>query len=205
VGRLKYRGNDSIGTYRVTSLPLRRRTSDRSRGQALVEFAIILPLLLLLLAGIVQFGLMFWAQNTVTQIARDTGRWAATQTTGPCSTGASAVNDHANEIALSSSLINYGDGMWNGTNLVTLADNAPLPATRHPEGVEIVWSQTGGTTQCPPAANTEVWWVTIRVSHVAPVFFPFLTNIPGLGTCDSSGCSISLTSTTQFRMEPSPL
>jgi hypothetical protein len=167
--------------------------------------AIVLPFLMLLLGGIIQFGVIFWAQNTVTQIARDTGRWAATQTFAPCSSGASSVNSHANDIALRSSLIGYQNGLWKPANLVTYADNTALPTSRpHTEGLEIVWSQTSGTNPCPPPDNTEAWWVTIRVSQVAPVFFPFLTNIPGLGTCDSSGCSISLSSTTQFRMEPSP-
>ena len=55
------------------------RSRDGARGQALVEFAIILPVFVLFLAGVIQFGILFWAQNTLTQIARDTGRWASTQ------------------------------------------------------------------------------------------------------------------------------
>ena len=38
---------------------------------------------MLILGGIIQFGIIFWGQNTLTQVARDTGRWASTQVTCP--------------------------------------------------------------------------------------------------------------------------
>ncbi|HEY8773487.1 MAG TPA: TadE family protein, partial [Gaiellaceae bacterium] len=60
----------------------RRRKGAASRlprGQSLVEFAIVLPVLMLIIGAIIQFGIIFWGQNTLTQIARDTGRWASTQ------------------------------------------------------------------------------------------------------------------------------
>jgi Flp pilus assembly protein TadG len=43
----------------------------REDGQALVEFAIILPLLLLLVTGIIEFGLMFNKYITLTDAARN--------------------------------------------------------------------------------------------------------------------------------------
>jgi Flp pilus assembly protein TadG len=33
------------------------------RGQSLVEMALILPILLLLVGGIIQFGMLFWTQD----------------------------------------------------------------------------------------------------------------------------------------------
>lgn len=47
------------------------------RGQALVEFALILPLLLLLVFGIIQFGFIFHAYLTVNEAAREGARLAA--------------------------------------------------------------------------------------------------------------------------------
>ena|SRR5436190_7760428 len=55
-------------------LPNRRH----SRGQSLVEFALVFPIFILLLAGMIQFGMIFWGQNTLNQLTRDTGRYAAT-------------------------------------------------------------------------------------------------------------------------------
>jgi Flp pilus assembly protein TadG len=48
----------------------------RSRGQAMVEFTLILPLLLLLILGIYQFGQTYADYIQVTNAARDGGRKA---------------------------------------------------------------------------------------------------------------------------------
>jgi Flp pilus assembly protein TadG len=48
----------------------------RSRGQALAEFALILPILLLLLLGIVDMGRLIYAYNAVSNAAREGGRTA---------------------------------------------------------------------------------------------------------------------------------
>lgn len=56
----------------------RRTRSDR--GAAMVEFAIIAPLLLLLVFGIIEFGRAYNAQNTLTHAAREGAReYAITQ------------------------------------------------------------------------------------------------------------------------------
>lgn len=138
-----------------------------SRGQSLTEFAIVFPIFMLLLGGIIQFGIIFWGQNTLTQVVRDTGRWAATQQ--QC-TDPEPIIATANQIAAQSSLIGYAAGSWTSTD------------------VTVGW--TG--TPCPPTSNQEVAWVTISVIHQVPIFFPW---IPGNG---------SISSTTEFRMEPAP-
>lgn len=48
-----------------------------SDGQALVEFALILPIMILILFGIIEFGRVFSAQLLVTNGARDGARIAA--------------------------------------------------------------------------------------------------------------------------------
>jgi Flp pilus assembly protein TadG len=48
----------------------------RRRGQALVEFALVLPVLLLILFGIVDFGRAIYAFNAVSNAAREGGRTA---------------------------------------------------------------------------------------------------------------------------------
>jgi Flp pilus assembly protein TadG len=54
-----------------------RKTRERQKGQALVEFALVLPLLLLLLFGIVEFGRIFAADLMVIQSAREGARVGA--------------------------------------------------------------------------------------------------------------------------------
>lgn len=56
---------------------MRRRTArnaPRDRGAAAVEFALLLPLLLVLLFGIIDFGRALNAQITLTQAAREGAR-----------------------------------------------------------------------------------------------------------------------------------
>jgi len=55
--------------------------NERSRqsGVAMVEFAIALPLLLLLLFGIAEFGRMLFQYNSLLQAGRDAGRYAASE------------------------------------------------------------------------------------------------------------------------------
>ena len=59
-----------------TDAPAADRRNRRSRGQAMVEFTLILPLLLLLILGIYQFGQTYADYIQVTNAARDGGRKA---------------------------------------------------------------------------------------------------------------------------------
>ena len=150
------------------------RCNSGTRGQSLAEFALVFPILFLVVAAIIQFGLLFWAQNTLTQVARDTGRWAATQQ--ECSTTAAtdSVVATANALAANSSLIGYTGGWTSPTNVV------------------VSW-RTEATTPpstCPPVGNQQVAYVAITLHYSAYVFFPFL---PVNG---------NLTTQAEFRMEP---
>ena len=51
-----------------------RRTRTRERGAAAVEFALLLPFLLLIVFGIIDFGRMLNAQITLTEAAREMAR-----------------------------------------------------------------------------------------------------------------------------------
>ena len=70
-----------------------RRHSLRHRrpaGAAMVEFALILPLLLLLVFGAVNFGALMFDQSVITNAAREGARWAAVHSS-PAS-GSSCTN-----------------------------------------------------------------------------------------------------------------
>jgi hypothetical protein len=117
---------------------------------------------------------IFWGQNTLTQVARDTGRWASTQT--QCDTPAerAAILNTAKSIAASSSLIGPSSG-WTS-----------------PANVDMSWSTPDSAPTCPPADNTKTYYISITIKHQVPIFFPW---IPGDG---------NLTTVAQFRMEPRP-
>jgi Flp pilus assembly protein TadG len=191
-------------------LPRRRQR----RGQSLVEFALILPILLLLVGGIIQYGVIFATKHALIQVGRDVGRWAATQAFDAAGNPLLACNELATDsppqpvtqadlIARQSHLLGYSDDNdWDSTNFVPYLDNDPLPATPpNTQGVEVVWSYDVGEP-CPTVDNTDVAWVTVRLTHRAPVLLPGLPFLPGLGTCDSDGCYLMQTTTVRFRMEP---
>lgn len=62
-------------TARVTA-PGRERSGER--GSAFVEFALVSPLLLLLMFGVLDFGRLFFTQLTLQHALREAGRFAVT-------------------------------------------------------------------------------------------------------------------------------
>jgi hypothetical protein len=50
---------------------------NRSRGQGLAEFALVLPVFLAILIGMVDVGRAVWANNSVANAAREAARYAA--------------------------------------------------------------------------------------------------------------------------------
>src|SRR5437870_5201246 len=87
------------------------------RGQSLVELALVLPILLVLIGAAVQYGVAFAAKTSLIQIARDTARWAATQSRyqfDPCDAAGAASPPQpvtqADAIALNSALLGYTAG-----------------------------------------------------------------------------------------------
>jgi Flp pilus assembly protein TadG len=118
-------------------------------GQSLAEFAIVFPIFMLVLGAVIQFGIAFWAQNTLNQVVHDAGRYAAT--VADCGTAGNAdIVAKTRELGAQAPFA----GTY-GTVTVTLPtpDSAPV---------------------CPPTSNAEVVWVQIQAEATIPVFFPLL-------------------------------
>lgn len=56
----------------------RQRRRQRSRGQSLVEFSLVFPIFILLLAGIIDFGLGMYSYMTIQNATREGARLAVT-------------------------------------------------------------------------------------------------------------------------------
>ena len=125
-------------------------------GQSLVEFALVIPVFFLILGGVIQGGVLLWASNTLNQVVRDTGRYAATICGG--SAVSSATTTFNNLYAASG-------GPWRNPS-VTISYAAGTP----------------GAPVCPDD-NTQVSWVTVSATMQAFQFFPV---IPGGGNVSSS-------------------
>ena len=93
---------------------MRADRSSRERGVALVEFAIVLPLIALFLFGIVEFGLAFSDSISVRTGTRDAARAAVVLETGPggcslASTTPTAGDDTAALMCLAKDRIGLDD------------------------------------------------------------------------------------------------
>lgn len=139
------------------TLPRLRFTGSRhrSRGQSLAEFALVFPILMLIIGGIIQFGIIFWGQNTLNQVVRDTGRWAATQQ-GDCETA-------GGKAALTTSITTTANAIASQSALIGSISS-----------VTVTWSGS----PCPPNDNQDEAWIDIRIDSQVPIFFPF---VPGGG------------------------
>jgi TadE-like protein len=139
-----------------------RRPPDRprSRGQSLAEFAIVFPILMLIVGAIIQFGIIFWGQNSLNQIVRDLGRYGVTEA-GNCAATTANIVTKAPSVAA---------GVTIGTFSLGAAD-VILPAA-------------GSTiATCPPATNQDKVWLTITGHLQVPTFFLF---VPGNGALTST-------------------
>jgi Flp pilus assembly protein TadG len=119
-------------------------------GQGLVEFALVVPAFFLILGAVIQFGIWFWDQNTLNQLVRDAGRYAATVQDCTAGVGGADITTHIN----------------------TLKSQTPFAGTYGTTTVTLPVS--GGTGTCPPGSNVDVQWVQIKQDATVPVFFPLL-------------------------------
>ena len=141
---------------------LSRRQRGRQRGQGLVEFAIVFPVFMFMLGGAIQFGVLFWGQNTLNQIVRDAGRYAVTMP--DCSNASklavvTAITDPANGFART-----FDGTIGPNPPTVTMPTISPV------------------SDSCPANTNTDHVWVHIKVEGTVPIFFPF---VPGNGAISS--------------------
>lgn len=134
----------------------RARRRERWRGQALVEFAIVIPVFMLILGGVIQFGIYFWDQNTLNQIVRDAGRYAATVACGDGSPGAVAASN--------ADIV---------TKTRALEAQTPFSGTFAVPTVVLPTSDSSPFS-CPPLSNADVVWVSITAQATVPVFFPLV-------------------------------
>jgi hypothetical protein len=164
----------------------------------MVEFALAVGLFMLVIGGLLQFAMILWSQNTINQVARDTARWAVTQSAVPCdsSTSRTDVADTANTLAEQWSLMAHST--WGSASAVDAVGGS---------GVGVDWAiidpppnvLTDPTdTDCPASDNRLAWVVSVRINHAVPIILPGLEFIAP--SCGAPGFCIS--STAELRMEP---
>lgn len=134
-----------------------RRDRRRSPGQALVEFALVIPIFLLLLAGMIDFGIGLYSNMTINNAARDGARLGATN----CSAIACDLAVRARVVAASSGL--------NPTVTVTCRDTSNVVVPCRPKQIS------------PPLTGVQKGdSVTVNAAYTYNMIWPlaFGTQIP---------------------------
>lgn len=102
------------------------------RGAAAVEFALIAPLLFMVIFGIIQFGLAWSQKEVYIQAAREGARYAAVGCESSCSS--TAVRDRVVNAAV-------GYPITGGSGSISVTPNPGCSTSDTTDTVEVAWSQ----------------------------------------------------------------
>jgi Flp pilus assembly protein TadG len=124
----------------------RRRISlENEQGQTMVEFAIVLPVLALLLFGVIQFGIAFNNYLTLTDAVRAGARKAAVsrEAASPCGAAVAEVQSSATDLDKGSLTVSCSSS-WDPASDVTIS--AGYPYSIHLLGMVVMSGQLKSST-----------------------------------------------------------
>ena len=114
---------------------LRTQPPGDERGAAAVEFALIAPLLFMLIFGIINFGIAWSQKEVFVQAAREGARYAAVG----CEDGDCGTNGDEVRTRVSNALVGYQ--ITGGTAAISVSPNSACASTNTSDTVEVGWSQ----------------------------------------------------------------
>jgi Flp pilus assembly protein TadG len=151
------------------------------RGQSLVETALVLPILLLLVTGMIQFGILLGGQNALVNGVREAARFGSvleTTSVGDANTHGPSVKQHLRDV---------------------LAAGMPAYSAANLTSVNVCY----GGYQNPGSAEYSVR-LTITAVYSHALFIPIISHIlDGVDGTNDSG--LTLSATERFRVENLPL
>jgi len=162
---------------------LRRRAQGlfvTEKGAALIEFALVLPFLMLVIAGVVDLGRAVAYWNDQTHLASQTARYAAVNACAPCVNAGLTINEY----------------------MPTQAETAELQDALDPDahigsGQGIFIRFTGPTA---PTSKNHCIGQAVKVTVKSHYSLPFLGNIPFVGG-HFGLTSIEITASATSRLE----
>lgn len=149
------------------------------RGQAIVEFALVLPLFLLILIGMVDVGRAIWANNSVANAAREAARYAIVHggtKSNPCPVGP-PVTTGSNKTVIPSASTScpYPSPSKQG---IKDAATAYAVAAGFPVSVQVCYGAScSGDTDISGATNARGTPVTVTVFGQVPMLVPKLVGV----------------------------
>jgi len=136
------------------------RTDARARGSTLAEFAFMIPLLLMGMFGVIDFGRAMYSYHFVSEAAREATRWASvrgkdcTDYPQACPAKPSDVTDYVQSIA--------PPGIDSSRGALTVDTNWVAPP--------------GNASMCSPDPKNAGCAVQVQVTYNFKFILPFLPN-----------------------------
>jgi Flp pilus assembly protein TadG len=157
---------------------LRRRHAARSTGQSLVEFALVLPIFLLLLFGLIDGGRLVYQHTVLSQAAREGARLASVEASwiGSGDTGCGAADGPvcpASTAAMKTDIITAANRMISPFAVLTTTD---VFVRCDPSG----GSPTGNWTGTSCASNGTGNVASVRVTGTFRPITPIVSSIIGI-------------------------
>ncbi|HEY8756287.1 MAG TPA: TadE/TadG family type IV pilus assembly protein [Candidatus Dormibacteraeota bacterium] len=179
------------------SVQRRAARTRRTRGQSLVEFALIAPILIVLIVGAAQVAAILYAGITVASTAHDAAKVATEQPVNSTAFGTGGTAD--------TGLCTPGAGCSSSVSCATAPSNVVCQAVAQSKGLlgtvdTTVYPGTAGTACATVGSSSWVGdgYVTVKVSNNVPIFVPFLNNL--LATSGQTYRTIS--TSVVMRVEP---
>lgn len=146
----------------------------RSRGQGVAEFALVIPLFLVMLFGIIDLGRVIWANDALANAAREGARYASVTGSSlitPTSTK-DQIKDYTKAFAIAA-----------GGNVTVTVCYSEVTIASNTAGC------SGDTNQPLTASNDRGSLVTVRATSTVPILTGSLL---GMGDFSVSGTSTVL-------------
>ena len=183
-------------------MPRLRRFLAADDGQNLVEFALLLPVLLYILMGIMQFGLIFAAYITINNATREGARWGSIYVYDSSTGQSQSTNDTSRQngildriveargilnIPTSGSTANfdYGSGWTAGVVATDCFVQSPAPSSATKRGdVTICYTIPTGVTANDARRG---YYMEVTAWYHQAVFVPLLDTFLPDDTSKASG------------------
>ena len=175
-------------SYRRLAKRLRARGTS---GSAAIEFAMVAPALFLFIFGVIETGVIFFAQTMLQNATADTARQIRTGQLSGTLTATQIKTSVCNEVDGLISPTDCQNNLMVDMRVYTSFSGASYPSVSNPDG-----SINTADLQIQPAADCDI--VLLRTFYPWSIMTPLMT--PFLET-GSTGKSI-MTSTAAFRTEP---
>ncbi|MFL5755050.1 MAG: TadE/TadG family type IV pilus assembly protein [Chloroflexota bacterium] len=158
----------------------------RDRGQALVEFGLVVPVFLFILLGIVDFGRVVWANDSLANAAREGARYAIVHggsDSTACPVGPVTTN-RATTVPAASASCPYPSPSKQSIKNAVIA--AAMAGGRSVNVTVCYGSGCSGDTDAAGAYNTRGTPITVAVTSTVDLVVPSVLGMSSFGIAGSS-------------------